>query len=252
LRNNRQREIPFASLFAEQKLTFAQRRSAIRLKKWVAPLIRDEYKRRVAGTVISALIYEGAKFSRVRDRQTSSRIKKLGELLDQLLPVYADDSLHQALAFRLLDLVPPAGLMRQVARYADARGKLARLSRHLALVRRAIDHASRSTPKRGRPREVPRVWLVRCTADVFEYLTGHRASRKIRGEDHPDYGKPYGKFWDFASQVWIELYGSVSGLDDHMRQWVAFRRKGVIKTNFIRDLAASNPKWDLLPAPVEE
>ena len=87
---------------------------------------------------------------------------------------------------------------------------------------------------------------------MFEFLTGDRPSRKIRGEDHPDYGKPYGEFWAFLSSLWIELLGSVMGLDDYLQRWARQQKVGISKSSFIADLDAVNPQWGLLPSCIEK
>lgn len=83
----------------------------------------------------------------------------------------------------------------------------------------ALLMASRLDARRSSRQWRYKAWIVVHAAKVFENLTGMKATRRIRGEDHPEYGQPYGPFWNFMSALWIELFGSTIGLDKTMRQW---------------------------------
>jgi DNA polymerase len=62
--------------------------------------------------------------------------------------------------------------------------------------------AGRWIPLPFRHTTVVQYLVLQDLAAIYEYVTGEVASRRVRGEDHPEAGRDYGPFWDFAVIAW--------------------------------------------------
>jgi hypothetical protein len=72
----------------------------------------------------------------------------------------------------------------------------------------------------GRPKGVSYHILLDLGA-VYQFVTGEPPTRQVRGGDHPERGKDYGPFWDFASAVWHAIFENGTGLSYAMKDFAA-------------------------------
>src|SRR6266404_5544736 len=72
----------------------------------------------------------------------------------------------------------------------------------------------------GRPKGASYHILLDLGA-VYQFVTGEPPTRQVRGGDHPERGKDYGPFWDFASAVWHAIFENGTGLSYAMKDFAA-------------------------------
>jgi hypothetical protein len=230
------------------------KRASIRVKRSI-PKFQDEHKRRVAARVIVALISHTIDAERYSQGNPAadSRFLKLEKSLDKLLTDFlSDEDARSQLATVLSTLLPSRrgpttlSVLMGLDRIDEAQSAISMLHQATRKILLAASVARKAGPpqRRGRKRHSWKSMLIYEAAQVFEYLTGEKPTRKIRGEDHPDYGSPYGEFWSFLSSLWLELRGSTTGLDVHLQRW-ASQRKPNARLPFISDLAVVRPEWGL-------
>jgi len=85
--------------------------------------------------------------------------------------------------------------------------------------------------------------VLQDLAAIYEYVTGEIASRRVRGEDHPEAGRDYGPFWDFAVVAWRIIFGSNKGLSAALKRWAEARHRYDEASPVIANLALHHPEW---------
>ena len=99
--------------------------------------------------------------------------------------------------------------------------------------------------KRGRPRLVAHYLIMMDLAAIFEYLTGERAERLIRGEDHSQRGTDYGSFWNFAEATWAVIFKSTDGLKAAIKHWASYRIRYGETSAIIANIDLRHPRWGI-------
>ena len=105
----------------------------------------------------------------------------------------------------------------------------------------AAEAASLSyAPKRGPARNnVPYVVLLDL-AEIFEWVTGIAAKRRVGRNTHEDEGP----FYRFAAAVWPVVFGSADdGLSSALRDWATARKKYAERSPVLRNLQMRHPEW---------
>ena len=97
--------------------------------------------------------------------------------------------------------------------------------------------------KRGRPANLTAYLVMLDVQAIYEYLTGQRATRRVRNQHHPDKGKDYGPFWHFSSQVWREVFKTSSDLPAAMRNWAVYVRRYKDRSPLIANIYFQHPEW---------
>jgi hypothetical protein len=132
--------------------------------------------------------------------------------------------------------------VRKVARRLDQ--DAARLS-EIAVA--ATQTAAIRKPLPMRHQTLVRYLILQDLAEISEYATGERASRKIRTEPHPQAGLEYGRFWDLASASWRVIFGSAGGLSSAVQSWAGVRTKHGERSPVIWNIALRHPEWEICP-----
>jgi hypothetical protein len=96
---------------------------------------------------------------------------------------------------------------------------------------------------RGRPRAIIPYLVMFDLEAIFEFVTGTRAERRVRGEDHHEHGKEYGPFWDFVQPIWGMIFGSHAGLSAAMKNWSSARNKFGDTSAILANIAFRHPEW---------
>jgi hypothetical protein len=187
-------------------------------------------------------------------RKTPEQLRKEQRQLEQIA------KLTRELRVALADLDPTARfvLANQLAAIvrgpeADAASdlkigrerRLQRLERHQleCLAQAAEATANRWIPLPFRHTTVVQYLVLQDLAAIFEYVTGAAASRRVRGEDHPEAGKDYGPFWGFAAVAWRIIFGSNKGLSAALKRWAEARHRYDEASPVIANLALHHPEW---------
>ena len=189
------------------------KRASIRVKSSIHKF-ESARKRRLAGKIIAALISHalmssGASSGEEESIKAQSRVAKFKQLLDALMQEFLSNSdARSELAYALgtlNDPTPVDSLLRGMPRVRVAQRAISTLHDMTQKILFVANEATktRAAQRRGRRGHHWKLLLIIEAAEVFEFLTGNKPSRKIRGEDHPDYGKPYGEFWAFLSSLWM-------------------------------------------------
>jgi hypothetical protein len=243
---------------AIRPLTAAQvKRAAIRVKARISGF-ENPHKRRVAAHLILVLI-EHALIDRPEapNPKLAKLLSAMSKAANRIIELLGDNQLRLQASLTLADMLNriagqhrDRGLGEAYPSAHDAERYLTSIEWHNRLLAHVASIAGMNRPpsSRGRRRQPHKQLIIVAAADIFEYLTGESASRKIRGEDHAERGKPYGEFWAFASALWMELFGSVSGLDDVMANWVRHRASEDRLPNALMVIVdLLNPEWGILP-----
>lgn len=80
---------------------------------------------------------------------------------------------------------------------------------------------------------------------VYRFVTGEPPTRQVHGRDHPERGKDYGPFWDFASAVWSAIFGKVTGLSYAMKDFAAGRAQFDDYSPIIANMGLRHPEWGI-------
>lgn len=115
-------------------------------------------------------------------------------------------------------------------------------------------------PRRGRPVRRALSMAVDHLAEIYWYLSGEKATRRVRGKDHPRKGAEYGPFWEFSSLMWESAIGSRRGLFDAYRNWARLKNKPKVRiklesrkkfkpvaTGWLARLSNAHPEWGIIP-----
>jgi hypothetical protein len=97
----------------------------------------------------------------------------------------------------------------------------------------------------GRPKRGISYRILLDLGAVYQFVTGERPSRQVRGGDHPDRGKDYGPFWDFASIVWHAIFGNGAGLSYAMKDFAAGRAQFRDYSPIIANMGLRHPEWGI-------
>jgi hypothetical protein len=148
--------------------------------------------------------------------QVANVARKLRDALAGLAP-----GVRFTFAFRL-DAIARAPNAEAASDHFPLEGTLQHLERRqLECVAQAAEAtAGRWVPLPFRHTTVVHYLILQDLAAIFEYVTGEGASRRVRGEDHPEAGRDYGPFWDFAMVAWRIIFGSNKGLSAAIKRWL--------------------------------
>lgn len=94
-----------------------------------------------------------------------------------------------------------------------------------------------------RRKTLVRQLILEDLAAIFEYATRERAGRRVRGKDHPEKGKDYGPFWDFANAAWLVIFQSPDGLSGAVRRWNEVRADHNAQSPAIANMRLRHPEW---------
>jgi len=96
---------------------------------------------------------------------------------------------------------------------------------------RALDQKQR--PRVGRPsNRYTVISLIQGCSEVFEWLTGTIATRRIRGKDHSQRGAPYGPFHDFIVQIWELADRNTAEIANGLRDWSRLKKQDKVSKGF--------------------
>ena len=186
-------------------------------------------------------------------RKTPEQLRKEQRQLEQVA------NLARELRDALADLAPAARFT--LARRLDAaaapkaeaasdhevqsEGMLQHLERRQleCLAQTAEVTAARWVPLPFRHTTVVQYLVLQDLAAIYEYVIGEVASRRVRGEDHPEAGRDYGPFWDFAVVAWRIIFGSNKGLSAALKRWAEARHRFDEASPVIANLALRHPEW---------
>jgi hypothetical protein len=182
----------------------------------------------------------------IRARQKRLRaVARYGEKLFEALVTLDDSSSSFELAIELAIHQTGKSLLGLTqSDIAQARERLSWGEQWLRGLAEACGHSADAQPvRRGRPTDVLPYLVMLDLEAIFEFVTGTRAERRVRGEDHPDYGKEYGPFWDFVRPTWMMIFGSNAGLSAAMKDWSLARNKFGEVSAIIANIAMRRPEW---------
>jgi hypothetical protein len=96
-------------------------------------------------------------------------------------------------------------------------------------------------PKRGPARNnVPYVVLLDL-AEIFEWLAGIAATRRV----DPITGEDDGPFYRFAAAIWPVVFGSDSGLSSALKNWATSRKKYSERSPVLCNVQLRHPEWEI-------
>jgi hypothetical protein len=98
---------------------------------------------------------------------------------------------------------------------------------------------------RGRPKATTPYLVMYDLEAIFEFVTCTTAERRVRSEDHHEYGKEYGPFWDFVQPIWVIIFGSQAGLSAAVRNWALARKKFEETSAVIANIGLRHPEWGI-------
>jgi hypothetical protein len=92
------------------------------------------------------------------------------------------------------------------------------------------------------PRSIVAYLVLQDAAEIFEWLTGVRATRQV----DRDKGNETGPFFQFASILWpIVFRNGIVGLPAAMKNWAQWRSQYNERSALIANIAARHPGWGL-------
>jgi hypothetical protein len=184
-------------------------------------------------------------------RRRSQRIVAVANRATELANALADvDRLgHFMIARRLAELetgIEVAALgTDEIQRFAR---RLEEETAHLEPLAEAASREGRRILPFLRHQTMIRFLVLQDLAAIFEYATGVRAERRVRGEDHPEAGKEYGPFWDLVSTAWPIIFGSQRGLAAALKRWAAARMTYDESSALIENMHMRHPEWQIYPS----
>ncbi len=96
----------------------------------------------------------------------------------------------------------------------------------------------------GRPKGASYHILLDLGA-VYQFVTGEPPTRQVRGGDHPERGKDYGPFWDFASAVWHAIFENGTGLSYAMKDFAAGQAQFHDYSPIIANMGLRHTEWGI-------
>jgi hypothetical protein len=114
----------------------------------------------------------------------------------------------------------------------------------MALLYRLVDsHPSAIwASSRGQPRNISAYLIIKDIAAIYEWATGSKASRRFDAYKDEDQEGP---FWQFASAIWLAIYGTDHGVHAAFKNWAAARRRFGEQSALISNIAMRHPSWGL-------
>jgi len=97
----------------------------------------------------------------------------------------------------------------------------------------------------GRPKGMISYRILLDLGAVYQFVTGEAPTRQVRGGDHPERGKDYGPFWDFASAGWHAIFGNGAGLSYAMKEFAAGQAQFHDYSPIIANLGLRHPGWGI-------
>jgi len=97
-------------------------------------------------------------------------------------------------------------------------------------------------PQKGPARNNVPYLVLLDLAEIFEWVTSHKAPRTWFKSD-PDEEPRW--FHEFAAAVWPVIFGSDHGLSNAMRTWNVDRKEYRDQSPLIKNLALRNPTWGI-------
>jgi len=174
-------------------------------------------------------------------RQQLKRLRTLTEKLDALLADSNDRTQH-LLAVTLdpegrKPIIPGEGYRRLEAIRSTVHALAVAVPRSELMIVRRVP---------GKPRTSAGPLFVQEASEVYEYLTGERAERRVeRDPPHADCGP----FYDFCKAIWQSRCGNVVGLGNSLKRWAKFRNADDTSSRVIAQLAHLYPEWGLFTRP---
>jgi hypothetical protein len=107
----------------------------------------------------------------------------------------------------------------------------------------AYGPSQRQAGTRGRPRNIVSYLVMLDLEAIFEFVYDTSAERRVHREDHPEYGKEYGPFWDFVQPIWTLVFGSNARLSAAMKAWSLARNEFGETSPIIANIALRHPEW---------
>jgi hypothetical protein len=154
-------------------------------------------------------------------------------------------------ALDALDEIGRNVIVDQIIRHQkpnSADAKFSRAKQELELVHNFLKRLS-SVPSRPirnlPPRNYAAFFVISDIAEIFEWLTGLKATRRVDRE--AEGGKQdTGPFWDFAKTIWPLVFrNGTYGLSAAMKNWAAARKHYGERSALIVNIALRNPEWGL-------
>jgi hypothetical protein len=97
-------------------------------------------------------------------------------------------------------------------------------------------------PGRGQPPNIAAYLVLQDAAEIFEWLTGVRATREVDRDDKTETGP----FFQFASILWPVIFRKgTEGLPAAMKNWAAWRKEYNERSALIVNISARRPRWGL-------
>jgi hypothetical protein len=226
------------------------------------PPIEDERKRGLLPLILGewARVDLETHLTRPGPKEARDVAKRFGVLAKHAKGLAAaiadlDEGLRHVLGYRLArlasDRAAAPGSDEQLVGHDQAKkhskslaDEVARLDRIAAAAR---DLASGPTDYGHHHNTIIRYLILKDLAAIFEYATGTRAERRVRSEDHPDYGQDYGPFYEFTKTAWQLVFGDAAGLSTNLRLWADARRRYDERSAVIANIRMRHREWRNFP-----
>lgn len=165
---------------------------------------------------------------------------RLGEALDKL-----DDVDRSLIVLQMMRAEPSTQKVSPEERvYPEFVYRMARLrwlSEYLAKLG-GVHAGENWKPQRGQPRNITAYLVLQDAAEIFEWLTGTKATREVDRSD----GAETGYFFQFASVLWPVIFGKdAAGLPAAMKNWAQWRKQYAERSALITNIALRYPGWGI-------
>ena len=184
-----------------------------------------------------------------RENLTEKQIRSALCEIQKALRVSADTLLNAPKTVRHEIAIELQGALRFHERMAftfpaDGMRNLIRVAEMNVILSESVSRTLRIySTKGGRSRNRADRDLLLDLAELYEWLTGGRPTRKTKSYKHADVGKHFGEFYEFAKTFWFAYHNSNRGLEGALKTWATQRNKGARKSLFLRSILSRHPEW---------
>jgi hypothetical protein len=96
--------------------------------------------------------------------------------------------------------------------------------------------------RKGQPRNYRAYLFLQDAAAIFEWVTyTKKATREVSRDD----GTEIGPFFQFASTLWVAVFGRAAGLPAAMKIWASGRKRYGEQSPVMANIALRHPTWGI-------
>jgi len=180
-----------------------------------------------------------------RPSQRIRKLRKLEKTLEEFVECLEEnwELTMDTVPWQLISIIkPPPKTLSSAHRFGyqirnQRRGKayLKSATKSLLVFREALSGvlAQQNSPRSGRPSSRNAVVsFIQGCAEAFEWLTGTKATRRVRGKDHSQRGATYGPFYDFLVSIWEMAGRDTAEIANGLRDWRRLEKQGKVSKGY--------------------